>query len=330
MTTPALRSVGATQFGDYVAALSWHPSGTLLAVACADGSVHEMLAEGAASAPVLAHGGGACAVAYSRDGVLASAGEDGRVAIGPIPPQPVGAGWVEILGWSPDGALLATAVGARVQIWNGAGVLVAESPQLAATVECVAWAPDGTRLAAGGHGGITLMDREGDLIGERIDWVGVVLALDWAPDGRRIACGMQDCTVWVWDLEAMQAATMTGFARKIRELAWSADGSWLVTGGGSVPVAWRFDGEPRGFQATGQLELRGHERAAVWAGFQPGGALLATAAEDGVLILWQLPADAPLTGATIGEPASACAWSPDGGHLALGGETGRVAVFALV
>lgn len=327
MTVGALVSVGATRFGDYVADLAWHPSSTMLAVACADGTVHELAAQGAASAPVVAHGGGACAVAYSLDGVLASAGEDGRVGIGPIPPQPVGAGWVEILAWSPDGALLATAVGHRVQIWTAAGAMVAESPQLPATVECVAWAPDGTRLAAGGHGGVTLMDREADLIGERIEWVGVVLAVAWAPDGRRLACGMQDCTAWVWDLEAMRAATMTGFARKIRELAWSADGQWLVTGGGTVPSAWQFP--DLGFQASGQVELRGHERAAVWAGFQPRGPLLATAAEDGVVILWRLPDAAPLTGATIGEPASACAWSPDGAFLALGGETGRVAVFAL-
>lgn len=324
-----LESVGATQFGDYVAALSWHPNATMIAVACADGTVHEMLAEGAASAPVAEHRGGACAVAYSLEGVLATAGEDGRVGIGPLPPQPVGAGWVEILAWSPDGAVLATAVGHRVQFWNAAGALVAEGPELPATVECLAWAPDGTRLAAGGHGGVAVMDREGDPIGERVEWVGVVLALAWAPDGRRLACGMQDCTAWVWDLEVVQAATMEGFPRKVRELSWSAGGSWLVTGGGTSPVAWHFPGGA--FQADGQVDLRGHEKAVVWAGFQPGGGgVLATAGEDGVVIVWELPETQPLTGATIGEPVSACAWSPDGQLLALGGETGRVAVFRLV
>jgi WD40 repeat protein len=325
----ALESIGATQFGDYVASLAWHPNGTMLAVACADGTVHEMLAEGAASSPVREHRGGACAVAYSAGGVLASAGEDGRVGVGPLAPQPVGAGWVEILGWSPDGGVLATAVGPRVQFWNAAGALVAESAAQPATVECLAWSPDSTRVAVGGHGGVALMDREGDPVGERIEWVGVVLSLAWAPDGRRLACGMQDCTAWVWDLEAMQASTMTGFARKLRELSWSDGGRWLVTGGGSAPVAWHF--AEGGFQADGQIDLRGHEKPVVWAGFQPGGGgLLATAGEDGVVILWQLPEPAPLTGATIGEAASVCAWSADGQRLALAGETGRVAVFSLV
>lgn len=317
----ALRSTGATQFGDYVAGLAWHPNATMLAVACADGGVHELLADGAASAPVVEHAGGACAVAYSAAGVLASAGEDGRVAIGPIPPQPAGAGWVEIVAWSPDGAWLASAVGPRVQVWSAAGALVGESPALPATVECLAWSPDGSRLAAGGHGGVSLLDAAAQPAGERIEWVGVVLALAWAPDGRRVACGMQDCAVWTWDLGTRQATSLTGFARKVRELAWSPDGRWLVTGGGT-PTAWGADGT--------QVELRGHEGPVVWAGFQPAGALLATAAQDGVVILWELPSPAPLTGATIGEPATACAWSPDGTRLALGGETGRVAVFALV
>jgi WD40 repeat protein len=134
---------------------------------------------------------------------------------------------------------------------------------------------------------------------------------------------MQDCAVWCWDVDAVQATPLTGLARKVRELAWSADGRWLVLGGRSAATAWAFEeGE--------QHELRGHERPVVWAGFQPGGDLLATAAEDGVVILWRLPGVEPITGATIGEPAGVCAWSPDGTHLALGGETGRVAVFRLV
>lgn len=315
----ALESIGATRFGDYVADLAWHPSATMLAVACADGTVHEMAAGGAASSPVLSHAGGACAVAYSADGVLASAGEDGRVAIGPIPPQPAGAGWVEILDWA--GSRLATAVGRRVQLWTADGAMVAESADLPATVECLAWSPDGSRLAAGGHGGVSLLDPALQA-GRFIDWTGVVLSLAWAPDGRRLACGMQDCAVWCWDVDAVQATPLTGLARKVRELGWSADGRWLALGGGSAATAWAVqDGE--------QLELRGHERPVVWTGFQPGGALLATAAEDGVVILRALPETAPLTGATIGEPATACAWSPDGTMLALGGETGRVAVFRL-
>jgi len=322
-----LQATAAVQFPDYVAALAWRPDSTMLAVACADGSVHELLAAGGASARVGVHDGGACAVGYAIDGTLASAGEDGRVAIGPRPPQPAGAGWVEHLAWSPDGALLATAVGRRVQLWTCDGELVAETPPQPATVECLAWAPEGGRLALGGHGGVALIDRDGDAFGDRLEWTGVVLALEWAPDGRRLACGMQDMTVWVWDTEARQGAAMTGYGRKVRELAWSADGRWLATGGGRVPVVWRYDGD--GFQADGQVELRGHDGPIVWAGFQPGGSLLATAGEDGLVILWELPNDQPLTAATVSEPAGACAWSPDGTMIVLGGETGRVAVFRL-
>ena len=54
---------------------------------------------------------------------------------------------------------------------------------------------------------------------------------------------------------------------------------------------------------------------------------LATAGEDGLAILWA--GATPLTAATVGEPISACGWSPDGTRLALAGATGRLAVFSV-
>lgn len=325
--TPALQSTAAVQLPEYVASLAWRPDSTMLAAACADGSVHEILPDGGASAPAAHHHGGACAVDYAPDGTMASAGEDGRVAVGPRPPQPAGAGWVELLTWAPDGALLATAVGPRVQLWSADGDLVAESAALPATVECLAWAPDGARLAAGAHGGVTLLDRDGQPAGEPLEWTGVVLAVMFSPDGGRLACGMQDLATWVWDLAAGRPATITGFARKVRELAWSADGTLLAMGGGSTPLVVQVGA---GIQSTGHVELRSHEGPVSWCGFQPGGDLLATAGADGLAILWSPPGESPLTGATIGESVAAARWSPDGTRLALAGETGRVAVFGLV
>lgn len=324
----ALEAVCAVNLPDYVADMAWRPDGGLLALACADGSVHELVPAAAASAPIAEHRGGACAVAFAPDGTLASAGEDGRVAIGVLPPRPAGAGWIELLEWSPDGSRLATAVGKRVQMWSPTGEIVAESPQLTATAECIAWRPDGNGLVVGGHGGVAFLSVDGEPAGERIEWTGVVLSLAWAADSRRLACGMQDQAVWLWDVDAVRAATHDGYARKVRELSWNADGTMLATGGGSVPVVWCF--EPGGIEATGELELRGHNKAVIWAGFQPLGTMLATASEDGVAILWDPPDTQPLTGATVQEPLSACAWSPDGRHLALGGEGGSTAVFALV
>jgi WD40 repeat protein len=324
----ALASVCAVHLPDYVADVAWRPDGELLALACADGSVHELVPAAAAGAPVGEHRGGACAVAFAPDGTLASAGEDGRVAIGVLSPRPAGAGWVERLAWSPSGSRLASAVGTRVQLWTAEGELVAESAPLPATAECIAWRPDGAWLAVGGHGGVSFLTPDGETAGQRIEWTGVVLALSWAPDGRRLACGMQDQAVWLWDVDGGRAATHDGYARKVRELAWSGDGTLLATGGGSVPVVWCF--APGGIEATGQIELRGHGKPVIWLGFQPGGPYLATGSEDGVAILWQLPNDQPLTGATVDEPLSCCAWAPDGRHIALAGERGATAIFALV
>jgi WD40 repeat protein len=311
---------------DFVAALAWHPDGQTLAAACADGSVLRITPDGGTSEVVTTHDGGACALAFSADGTLASAGEDGHLAIGDGGPRPAGAGWIEQMAWRPTGDLLATAVGRRVQMWTPAGDIVGESAQLPATVECLAWMPDATAVVAGGHGGIAFVGVDGEPARERVDWTGVVISLAFAADGR-LACGMQDHAIWLWDLAAGRAATLGGYARKVRELAWSADGTVLATGGGSVPVIWLL---PAGeLEATGQAELRGHEKPVNWVGFQPGGGLLASAAEDGFAILWSPPHEKPLSGATLEEPVATGAWSPDGTRLALGGRDGRVAVFSV-
>ena len=311
---------------DFVAALAWRPDGTALGAACADGSVHEIAPDTGAARLLHAHDGGACALAYSADGTLATAGEDGRLSIGGGDPRPAGAGWIEQMAWRPTGDLLATAVGKRVQLWVPTGEIVGESAQMPATVECLAWAPDATMLAVGGHGGLSFLNVDGTPARERVEWTGVVIALAWAPDGR-LACGMQDHSVWVWDLEANRVATLGGYARKVKELSWSADGVVLATGGGSVPVCWLLpDG---GLDATGQAELRGHTKPVTWVGHQPAGPHLATAAEDGFAILWQPPHEKPLSGATLEEPVATAAWSPDGRRLALGGHDGRVAAFTV-
>jgi hypothetical protein len=161
LTPEALEPLAEVALPDWAGAVAWHPQGDLLAVACADGSVHEVLADGAGSAPVGSHDGGAAAVGYAIDGTLATGGADGRVAIGVLPPLAAGAGWVEPLAWAPDGGLLATAIGSRVQLWTPAGALAAEADPLGAPVDALAWAPDGGRLACGGPGGAALIGRDG-------------------------------------------------------------------------------------------------------------------------------------------------------------------------
>jgi len=311
---------------DFVVAVAWRPDGEKLAAACADGSVHELSPDGGPVEILREHDGGVCALAYSSAGTLASGGEDGKLAIGVLPPRPAGAGWIEQLAWRPPGDLLATAVGRRVQFWTAEGAILAESSQLPATVECLAWTPDATTVVAGGHGGLSFVDIDGNEARPRVEWTGVVIALEFAADGR-LACGMQDHAIWLWHLADDRAATLGGYARKVRELSWNREGTVLATGGGSVPVCWRL---PAGeLEATGQAELTGHTKPVTWVGFQPGGTHLATAAEDGLAIVWAPPHERPISGATLEQPIATAAWSPDGARLALGGRDGRLAVFSV-
>jgi len=338
------RVAGTARAGGYVAALAWAPDGCSVAVADDAGGVGVLLGDadgdgdGEGLLPVTTHAGGALSVAWSPGVVLASGGRDGRVALdgGAIPlredgeeadpPRRRGAAcWVERLAWRPDGRLLAAAVGRRVELWTPEGVREAVSEPLPATVTCLGWHPKGTLCAAGSYGGVRLLRGAGARVAQRLAWTGSVLELAVSPDGRRLVHGNQDASVHVWDLRRGTELEMTGYATKVRQLAWSHDGRWLATGGGDGAIVWDFR-RPGGPAGARPVELD-HAARVVALGFQPRAGLLASADRDGVVRLW-LPGhdDLPVGGTALDEPATALAWSPDGRRVAVGGAAGAVVV----
>ena len=92
---------------------------------------------------------------------------------------------VTMVRFRPDGAVLATASGRRVQLWTPEGLLLAQTPELHALVTQLAWSPDGTRLALAGATG----------------------------------------TVWVWQLAPDDGAGLDAFVRCVSSWALAAPGA---------------------------------------------------------------------------------------------------------
>jgi WD40 repeat protein len=321
----AQAQIAATaQAAGYVAALAWAPDGRAVAWADDEGAVGVLEPEAGAVERVAEHAGGALAVAWGAGG-LASGGRDGRLVLDGSG-HAVGPAWIERVAWRPDGALLAVATGRRVQFWTPAGECRDVSEALPATVACLGWHPKGVVCAAGSYGGVRLIRANGGRVGQHLRWTGSVLELAFSPDGRRLAHGNQDASVHFWDLRRSSELEMHGYATKVRELAWSADGRWLATGGGTSITCWDFHraGGPAGSRP---VELERHDERLVALAFQPGGELLASAARDGLVLLWRVGADdLPVGGSALSEPLSALAWAPDGRRLAVGGAAGSLAV----
>jgi WD40 repeat protein len=309
----------------YVAALAWAPDSASLAVADDAGGITVLGVRDESRQQVAVHDGGALTADWAPSGVLATGGRDGRIALDGRGLD-TGRDWVERIVWRPDGGLLAAAVGRRAQFWTPDGLCRDVSEELPATITCLAWDPKGIVCGAGTYGGVRLIRANGGATARHLRWTGSVLELAFSPDGRRLAHGNQDASVHFWDLRRDRELEMTGYATKVRELAWSPDGRWLATGGDATITVWDFhrSGGPAGSRP---LELERHTERLVALAFQPGGALLASAARDGLILLWAVgDDDLPLGGTALEDPVSALAWSPDGRLLAAGGADGSVAV----
>jgi WD40 repeat protein len=118
-------------------------------------------------------------------------------------------GSVLALGWSPDGARIASS-GSRhcaIEIWDAmSGELLnfhQSSKGDRVAVEAVAWSPDGLRIATCGiDSGAKIWNAEtGALIGIYPRHSGGVYGIAWSPDGTHIASGDGDGNVHIWTPE---------------------------------------------------------------------------------------------------------------------------------
>jgi WD40 repeat protein len=277
-----------------------------------------MIDPGASQGQVLAaETGMAVSVLGVAEFFLASGGQDGAVGIWAMPRGEAiehlqFSGWIDRLVWSPDGQMLAIAVGREVVVWSQ-GIVARLA--IETTVQDLAWSPDGSRLGVGTMGGVKLW-QVGDWTGEPelIRLPTVVLKLAWSPDGQYLAMGNQDGTLVVVDWTAVDRPwVMRGLGGKVRQLVWW--GEAVVISCLQDVVVWRLLGDLWEAQV-----LEGHDRSV---------AALAACAEMLVsggdrVCLWDT------AGALIGEMAvEATAVALFGNLLAVGQADGGLGLFAM-
>jgi WD40 repeat protein len=325
-----LRIAHTTELGSYIAALAWAPDSQTVAIGGDDGSLRTLETTAGASRELDPQPGGVITLAWSRTGTLASGGRDGRIRLDGETLDTGGRSWIERLAWRPDGGLLAAAAGRRVQFWTPERDCRDVSADFPATVTCLAWHPKGILCAAGSYGGVRLLRANGAAIDRSLTWTGSVLELCFSPDGTRLAHGNQDASVHFWDLRKTTGELeMSGYPTKVRELSWSPDGRWLATGGGETVTLWDFH-RRRGPTGSRPLELDKHTDRITQLAFHPHQQLLASAARDGLVLLWHPnDDDLPITASAFDAPITTLAWAPDGERLAIGTSHGAAAILEL-
>lgn len=163
--------------------------------------------------------------------------------------------------------------------------------------------------------------------GELSDYV---TAIAWSSDGQYLADGNLDSTLTVveWS-QPQQPWVMQGFSGKVRQLAWSqlltATGAPLLAScSAESVVVWERSAD----EAVGWVNqmLEAHEGMVQAIAFQPASFLLASAATDGWVCLWQ---EAQLVQVLEGAQAgfSCLSWHPEGTFLAAGSTDGKVFIW---
>lgn len=195
---------------------------------------------------------------------------------------------------SPDGRLLASAIGTwgsswgaqgEIQIWDieteKVKVTIKPPPGL---VSGLAFSPDSKQIVSGHyHGEIDLWDATtGELEHEMKGHTAVMMAVAFSPDGKAIASGAIDNTTRVWDSVTGQQRGVLGVQKFNQDpVAFSPDSGVLAVGVGAGDVhIWDT--------RTGALlrTLHGTEGFIDAITFSPDGLLLAVGHDNGTVKLW--------------------------------------------
>jgi len=284
--------------------------------------------------------------------LLATGGQDGNVKLwDTIAGQhtgtaKLGSAWVEHLDWRPETSsqqseetgshptsdlrpltsrsILAASAGRELFFLNPDCSVRHRFKPAPKTLSAIAWQPKGGCLAAAYFGGVCLWDADDFIAQKEFVYGNGIHALVWSPDSKWLVSGNQDPSVHLWIPETDIELNMSGYEGKVKELSYDYTSRWLATGGGKDACIWDCAGEgPEGRDPV----MLPHDTKICAVAFQHSHGLLASASQDGTLMLWSPDRKQPLR-ATVRMPAAATklCWSPDDLQLAIGSEKGAVYV----
>lgn len=197
-------------------------------------------------------------------------------------------------------------------------------------VDAIALSPDGTRLACCGWTGksTTIFEIATGRILQTLAADTPTRSVCFHPNGRQLAVGLGDGTIQIWVDGVDRPLTRSMGSQAVHDIAFSPDGKQAVTCAGDwrqpVPGAIVFWNAETWSEIAKVTE---HTRAVRAVAFSADGMRLASAGDDGLVILWHPESRIPLARLENGSGARPIAFAPDGSQLAVGLHDGTIHVW---
>jgi hypothetical protein len=153
------------------------------------------------------------------------------------------------------------------------------------------------------------------------------LTMAWSPDSRWLAAGSEAGGLVLADVPAARHKRIAGFRSAVRSVDFSQPANALVASGAYRIAAWSLAIPPMEDAAMGALTAGRTGLAVVEAvAIQPQGDLVAAGYANGQVVVARLGSPDELILRAAGGPVTALAWTSDGRHLALGDALGNAAI----
>ena len=245
------------------------------------------------------HGASVDAIAFSADGTfLAAGGQAGTVSIWRLEADSAALltklenprVWVDRLRWHPRLPELAFSLGRYAQVWDAVDQSVVATPAYeASSVLDLAWHPSGDYLTLAGNLSVKTWRRD-DWYGRSRDSRnrgGLAVRSPFLPTGNTWPRATTIAPCWYGSGTTPTPGKCRGFPGKVRQLAWSAQAGspLLASASAEGVVVWAKAKDAAEGWTSHVLDL--HSAPVTAVAFQPQSTLLATAAEDGWVCLWQ-------------------------------------------
>lgn len=152
--------------------------------------------------------------------------------------------WVDLVAGSADGKYRAFNVGKKIYVLDEEGKeKFAEPLMMPSHPGGLCFSPNGKRLAISHYNGVSLVWMNAKSSeATKLEWKGSHLDVVWTPDGKSVLTSLQENALHGWQLADGKEMRMQGYASKIRSMAFSARGKFLVTSGADQIICWPFSG----------------------------------------------------------------------------------------